>query len=686
MIKNEIKIKKTEHVVDDRFFDVVGNEFKDHVKGLSEWLKNSVDAYIDKGESKDGQQIILRFSDIGKTTPVMECIDFVGTTSHNIENAFKRWGDADAAKRGKNIKVYGGHGNGGKFYMRQAFDESQFITYKNGLLNIFGFEKGKYGFAEGFEDMKMEPIDAMKYFEINDLPIPAEIKENILNNKTGFTVVRGVGPYGIKKKIKLEQEIDRLRNFPQARRILEQAKVSVIYNSESVYSSLKPDELDSYEGFEDPRLIEVPVSIDIKKGNNKESVELSNNEFEQGKLILRTSKDPLPRGSKLGELNRIDILGEIGVIASYQLYELGVSVWPQASFIYGECQVPILESADYDCVSNDRTKLIKNDVTNTLLEWISKNIDSLATEISVVEMEKQKASDKEITSKFNNFLNNWKNKHMKKILSSVFSDSNGGFGGGEGGGKIGSEVTLAPNGFDFKWPESEITVDDESIIKLKINVPDTLPIGTTIEVSVDDESVVGLDANKYYIKSENLKSTKDGKDVAFINISVVGKKINENTKLNARAGKLSSFTLLKVVEKKEGESGKSYPKVLLSSTDNDPLGLAPGGILRLSERESLIYQRPQDFVENIYWINTSSPIASKIIVKFNSDSIQWRSFLFERYIDIFIKEAIHELENKGQEFTADAVDQKISDVVQSVHESAKDDLDHFLFDESYVIK
>src|SRR3989338_6276362 len=106
MAKRIITIEETEHIVDDHFFDVVGNEFKDHVKGIAEWLKNSVDAYIDKGTSSNEQHIVLRFTDDNGTVPSSECVDFVGMTENNIEKLFKRWGDPSAAKRGKNIKTY----------------------------------------------------------------------------------------------------------------------------------------------------------------------------------------------------------------------------------------------------------------------------------------------------------------------------------------------------------------------------------------------------------------------------------------------------------------------------------------------------------------------------------------------------------------------------------------------------
>ena len=119
---------------DDHFLDVVGNEFKfDHAKGLAEWIKNSADAYA-TARVKDSQQyVLLRFKQGNpKRESVFECIDFVGMTKKDIDKALKVWGLATAAKKGTNLATYGGHGNGGKFYMRQMFGTSRFLTYRDG--------------------------------------------------------------------------------------------------------------------------------------------------------------------------------------------------------------------------------------------------------------------------------------------------------------------------------------------------------------------------------------------------------------------------------------------------------------------------------------------------------------------------------------------------------------------------
>ncbi len=691
MPNQPIQIDAVPNKIHDNLLDIIGAEFKfDHVKGMAELLKNSVDAYRRNGVKQEEQHIVFRFTDQGVTRPIIECIDFNGMTATDIEKALKIWGDPNAAKRGKkDLKVYGGHGNGGKFYMRQMFEESRFITYKDGHLNVFGFnEEKKYGFAKGFNDKKMKPREALEFAELTNIPMSDEFKKRFLVGEFGFTVVQGLGPFGIKTKIKVAKETERFKDHPQSRRILMRSNVSVIYNGSSWNALLRPDELPPLEKFEEPRFITIPHELTLLTSSGKVKVSMANEKYPAGRLILKTSSEALARGSKLGELNRIDILGEIGVIGSYPLPEMRVTGFPHAAFIYGEFgpasegDLSILEDPHNDCVSNDRAKLVENDTTRALLDWIASEIDKLAAEIAALEREKQKASQKEITSKFNDVLNEWKNKHMHQIISAIFGASGGGNGREGDGGSKGSEVTAPPSGFDFKYPKAEIEVDTPEKLTLKVTVPQYLPMGAGIFLSSTNEKI-SLPSEKVVVKSDYLKSTPDGQDVAFIDIEVVGTEIGAEGTVIAKAGKLTASIRVKVIEKKESNSGKSFPRVLLSG-QADPLGLAPDGILILGERDPVVYQRPQDVSANIYWINTQSPMASKIYDKFTFDSIQWRNFLFERYIDIFVKEAVHELWRKDFEnFNADAVDQKISEVVRQVHQSAKDDLDQFLFEENY---
>jgi len=129
----------------------------------------------------------------------IECIDFVGMTKLHIEEAFRRFFDPKAAKtlsgRQEQIRTLGGHGNGGKFYMRQMFKTSQAICYRNGRVNVFAFnERKQYGYEAGYEDRKMSLLDALKLAELTDVFLPKKIQAALDGGKAGYTVVQGNQP------------------------------------------------------------------------------------------------------------------------------------------------------------------------------------------------------------------------------------------------------------------------------------------------------------------------------------------------------------------------------------------------------------------------------------------------------------------------------------------------------------
>lgn len=602
MKKEAYTIIEEKNVIDDHLLDIIGNEFKfDHQKGLSEWLKNSADAYIRADVPDEKQFVFLRFNDGERRDAVMECVDFVGMTVEDITKAFKRWGDPEAAKRGLRKRTYGGHGNGGKFYMRQMFKQSYFITYHSGRLNVFGFSpKRKYGFAEGYKDVPMTPETATKFADVNSLFVPKETLERIHEGKTGFTVVRGIGPLGMVNKIKVYRIQERLKTHPQARRLLERMRISVIHNGNVVFDRILPDRLDPKQGFETPFVFDIPEKLDYVERGERYKVEMANKRFSRGRLILKTSDEALEYSGRFGDLNRVDVLGEIGVIASYRMHELGSIMYPQAVFIYGECKCPILEDPDDDCVKNDRSKLIaENPKTKALLEWVGERVNEVAEKILEKEKAEQEKLVKEYSQAYNEFLNRWSSRFLNRIRAELLMSpgegpgagfgtggSSGGFGGGKGG-----------------------------------------------------------------------KGGKKG----------------------GGAGD------------KEGGGGtpkrrSRLPRVLLSGMDSDPLN-PEGELLYLDPRQGVIYQRLQDVREGIYWINTSSPMAKAVLGRFGEGSQQWRSYLFQRYVDIFVREELRDLFKKDTElFNPDVIDTEVFNrFLTKVHEAASQDLGAFLLEDRYEV-
>src|SRR5205085_7021727 len=133
--------------------------------------------------------------------------------------------------------------------------------------------------------------------------------------------------------------------------------------------------------------------------------------YAAGQLTLAVAREPFGKNGRLSDLNCIDILGEIGVIASYRIHELiYIRQYSQAEFIFGECFCPILEDPDDDCVKNDREKLIAENVkTQAVLRWIAEQVDDLGRKIEAEEAKDRKLQNLRLTDEFNKILNTWKN-------------------------------------------------------------------------------------------------------------------------------------------------------------------------------------------------------------------------------------------------------------------------------------
>lgn len=584
-------IKVQPFVIDVAVLDLIGNEFRfDHAKGLAEWLKNSSDAYLRESVPDADQLIIVRFFETGNSLVRIECIDFVGMRKKQIDDAFKRFFDPEAAKKGAkqaNLKTLGGHGNGGKFYMRQMFKSSRAMTYRDGKMNIFGFNEHKqYGFEEGFEDKKLSVSEAMKIAGIDKLALPSKIRDQLKNEDAGFTVIVGEKPVKVKGTTTLKTLADKLIAHPQARRLIDRKPVYVVFNEELGLHKLTVPKLDPKEGFEQPIILEIPSELKYQG----EAVPFVNKSYAwPGRLVLKTSKEPLR--ANLASLNTIDFIGEVGVIGTYRIHELGATRFSgQVEFIYGECECPILEDPEHDCVSNDRQKLHGTDRTGALLEWVREQVEALAEKLETKNKQDNKAQDLKNTSALNEMLNRWKDRFMNQVWTEMFSGQGpaGNSGGdGAGGGK------------------------------------------------------------------------GDGK----------------NTGGKPKGG-----------EGQEGGSEKTrkprFPQVLVSGQDHDPLDPLATIAFNCDPRHPAVYQRTKDVAAGIYWINTSRPLAEKIITQYTADSARWREYLFQRYVEIISKEGIYQLGKMSTTLSADDVIRRIDEVTTRVHDQASKDLNSFLFAES----
>ncbi|WKZ29621.1 MAG: hypothetical protein QY323_02725 [Patescibacteria group bacterium] len=663
-----------------------------HPKGIAEWIKNSIDAYKRSDFSDDDTSVILLFEDDLDGEEAVGCLDFVGMDDTDIESAFKKWFSALAATRGKDVKTFGGHGNGGKFYMRQMFEHAHFVTYKDGKISVFGFnEDRRYGYDEGYQGRKLSLDAALKLGNIQKQNIPKTARQLLEKGKTGFTIVWGYSPKREdsakrKKSQAPEQIIEKLRHHPQLMRVLNRITLSVFKNGESLYGKLVPEKLQPYSGFETPKIVTVPDKLPLANTDGEGEVVIGSAKYSAGRLVLHTSEIALD-GSKYGELNRLDVIGEVGGIASYPFGRLEIKNFPQANHIWGELEnCEILESAEHDSVQNDRVELVNNERTRALLSWIAQEVDKLAKEIAEKDRKDNAENDRKISSEFNKFLNDWKDKVMRKLIEETI-------GGSEGGDKSGNKGTKKKtleepeSALEFLVSEIDIPLKVKYPLILKTRSPEEIPVGAVIALKSSGADVT-MDSDTIVVSSDDLKIAASGAQVGVLKAFVTGEKLDATSEITAEVGGHEARIVVRVV--KDDSSGKSKgPKpqqVLLSNHDVDPLGIVNGPV-ELTPRHTVVFQRREDLAHGIYWINTANPMARYILDKYGAKSLQFRTFLFNRYLEIFQKDLIFELERKEPEnFNAARVDEAVNNMLIGVLSAASKDLSAFLTDDAFSLE
>ena len=588
-----MNIQVEKHVIDEAVLDLIGKAFRfDHAKGIAEWIKNSIDAY-NLANSPDEEQVVIINLEIAdnKHIRTIEVIDFVGMTKSKIDQAFKRWFDPKAAQLSdealkKEVKTLGGHGNGGKFYMREMFKTSQIITYKNGKLNVFGFNQNKqYGFVSEFTNRDISIEEACSIAGLNKNSNLFNQFKPVLFRKNAFSIVKGESPKPIYKTNYLNSLVDNLIVHPQARRIIQRKNIYLVINN-LIPQKLVIPQLPPKEGYEKPFEFVCPNEMVFAN----ERIRMYNTEADKIKLVLFTSHEPL-KGTKYRGLNSIDFLGDVGVIANYDISELGFfSSFIYSEFLYGECYAQVMESEDY--VTNDREKFEESDKTKALLNWIQQCVSEVCNKMEDSAKKDKVRINLKQTSLFNELLNKWKNRFLQKLIR-------------------------------------------ESL------------------AGVGNFGVEGQDSIDWTGKSEDKKTDRDSK------AKTVGDKGGSKTKKNS-----------------------AFPKVLISGEDFDPFS-QDGQTLLCDPRQPAVYQRPIDYKNGIYWINTSKVFAQTILNKNGAESIRWREYLFQRYVDIIIKEAISTLGKKDVVLTADTVNNEIEKRISDIMDTAIEDLNQFLFESDY---
>ncbi|HUA76016.1 MAG TPA: hypothetical protein VL988_14785 [Solirubrobacteraceae bacterium] len=427
--------------------NLICKPFQSHESGLPEWPKNGADEYTRSHAPASERAIVLLLQNgrSGGPPTAIGCLDFSGMTSTVIDNEFRHWADPDASKRGdEDAGVQGGHGNGGKCYMVQMFDDRAYLhTVKDNRGCVYGtvagsihlgyFPNREKGKDFVVDDVEAELTCALAEIGIASVDLPPKALE-VLRKRQGFTLVVGRGAKGYSSRIPATQIIESLVDHPQMRTTLEMCSVFALVNGKVANDGrpLELSEIPPMTGAETPRVIPIPESL--VDPMSREVVSTTADDHEpQGSLTLLTSEVRMWRGAKKSRHNVV-YKATSGYIGYKPINEFNVSS-AYRERIYGECVLMALESAKL----NDRSALASSPLVRALESWISDEIETYAREFEARDRRKHDQEEKDALAQMNAALDSWKNRLLDRVLGDE------GAGDGEGH-EPGDPPTRLPTG------------------------------------------------------------------------------------------------------------------------------------------------------------------------------------------------------------------------------------------------
>lgn len=472
-------------------------------------------------------------------------------------------------------------------------------------------------------------------------------------------------------------------------------------------------EIRPMEGAAEPRVLDIPAKLEDPRTGEKIST-TEDGKYPQGTLTLRTSEKSM-RWNLKGRHN-VTFKAQSGYIGYVEVLELNVQS-EYRNRIYGECHLDSLERFK----QNDRARLATSSLTRAVEHYISRQIQDYANEFEALERRLHDQEEKNLVKRLNEALDEWKNRLLDEIMSNLWGT--GTIDGPPprqalpSGKAVRIELSLShqragvgvafrpalrfynsknelirPVPFEWISEDTNVAMVDGDLMvintfafgrtqiyartldnRLQSNKAplDVVCIhGITIqpnEVQVPERGRTKLEAICSLVDGVNtpdvlLQWIVDNPSVARVSSSGLVYGVSQG-QTEVVAGddrcEAAKHAVVKVVEgigRGPGKKGKGHPVVLISGVDADP---ETGAEVSFRYDDPPVHQRVEDVDLNIWWINSSSPLAKLYSNKsrgYGYDSREWRMYHLERYIDVIVQIAVT---HGPQEAPALSVDQWI---------------------------
>lgn len=420
------------HVHEEGAIRLICAQFKSHENGLPEWLKNSSDMYLRMDAAPENSVIVVLFADGSRDKPsAIGCLDFGGMTTDDIEKKFRHWADPEAAGTTKAAKVEGGHGNGGKCYMSQMFENHSYLhTMTEGSACKYGFKgavvPGYFPSASGgrwyaVTDPDTELNSALGHFGLSFADLP-EAAKHVWEGRKSFTLAVGFGAkHFARRGLPVEQWVKNLQGHQQMAQTLKRNHLYGFHNGSVIADAnpLRLPDIKPIPGAEAPRVINVPARLtDPSTGEQVET----GAEQVTGRLVLHTSDVKMSWGLKA----RHTINGwahENRTTGFWPIPELSRATY--ATKIYGDLYLNELENYK----QNDRRRHTDSPLIRAIAEWLTEQIDVYCAEFVKLDQLQATQEEKDELSRINEALDQWKNSFLAQEFGGIGAGGRGGTGG-----------------------------------------------------------------------------------------------------------------------------------------------------------------------------------------------------------------------------------------------------------------
>ncbi len=720
--------------------------FRSHEDGLPEWVKNASDMYRRREVPTEDSVILVLFKNGSKVAgepSLVGCLDFGGMSGEDIEGKFRRWADPDAS--GNAVGVQGGHGNGGKCYMTQMFEEYSYAhTLKDGRASRYGFQSGSLtpGYF-GRRDVTVEEPDAELNealadfgLTISDLPKAARMA---WESSSGFTLLKGVSAKDARNRLPAKKWADSLRGHPQMVQVLQLSRVYVYANRQAV-SGAAPLELPKIETLpdaDDPRRIEIPETLTDPSTGDEVAMRGPEDE---GAFEIRTSKTSMVRKKTRHTVNGWTLSGRS--TGYWRVDELTRASY--AKHFYGDVYLDALSRFK----QNDRHHHAEAPLTRALRSWLEKCLEDYSSEFVRLEQLQASKEERDALSKMNEALNQWKDGFLEREFGGIGKGSTRGRGTNtreplpEGvpatvilelkHTQAGVGVTLQPairfydaDGKRIASVPRDVIVSDSTIasfdralgtlttlspgqVTVHVDCPHYRIQSNSVTLTVLHTALIETEPTELevraggygQIRAQVLTTEDELVEGAYVNWTIADETIASvspsgrvygikqgQTHVTAFVSggddariEAPSIGVVVVEGETEEEGGSGFPLILLSEIDKDPLG---EGSPTFSREEPPVHQRPQDFDNNIWWINVASPLARRFLDKDSgggNDTQPWRSYLLERYIEVMVKIVLTYDHEQGEELTFEQMVRRWDEQATEMQKHMADSLGAFLSD------